>query len=237
MRVLDLYCGAGGAASGYTDHGFDVEGWDIDPQPNYPYVFNRGDALEAIRDTSYVRSFDFVHASPPCKLHTVIRHVIGPNATRKHAVNLIPQTRDALVKSGVPFVIENTPGAPLCDPIILCGSMFSLGVRRHRLFEAHGFAMRQPECRHADQNAESPKYPVKRYHSGVPVITMSPVIGVYGHGQGLGPGEAELWRKAMGIDWMTRDELAQAIPPAYTGWIAEQFERDAAFVGNGRVAP
>jgi DNA (cytosine-5)-methyltransferase 1 len=230
MRVLDLFCGAGGAARGYADAGFEVEGWDIDPQPRYPFAFHRGDVLDVLRDIDYVRSFDFVHASPPCKVHTVARHVIRPGANRKHAVDLIPQTRDALLVAEVPFVIENTPGALLVDPVILCGSMFGLGVRRHRLFEAHAIELPQPECQHAKQDAAGKIYPVRRYHSGEPVITMSSVVGVFGHGQGLGPGEVDLWRQAMGIEWMTRDELAQAIPPAYTRWIADHVN---SLVGKG----
>lgn len=135
--------------------------------------------------------------------------------------NLIPATRRRLEASGLPFVIENVPGAPLRADIVLCGSMFGLGVRRHRLFES-SVPLSAPPCRHADQDAASPGYPVKRYHSGRPVVCRSPVIGVFGGGKGLGRGEVELWRAAMGIGWMSRRELAEAIPPAYTRHIGRQ---------------
>lgn len=215
--LLDLYCKAGGASKGYVDAGFEVIGVDIEPQPHYPFEFYQADAIEFAR--LYGPEYDVIHASPPCKVHTRMRAMADPS----HA-DLVPATRAALVATGVPFVIENVPGCPLVDPIILCGSMFGLGVRRHRLFESN-VDLRQPACRHAEQESTSPTYPVKRYHSGKPVVTMSPVIGVFGRGQGLGPGEVDLWRRAMGIDWMTRDEMAQAIPPAYTRHIGKQLKR------------
>lgn len=221
MRVLDLFSGAGGAGAGYAAAGFEVTGWDIDEQPSYPFRFHRGDALTL--DMDYLRSFDFIHASPPCKLFTPIAATIRPGATRKHPVNLIPETRALLSAAGVPCVIENVPEAPLEQPVILCGSMFGLLVRRHRGFELGGWKTMQPACRHREQAAASPGYPVKRYHSGQPRVTMSKVVGVFGRGQGLGAGEVDLWRRAMGIPWMTREELREAIPPAYTRWIAEQW--------------
>jgi hypothetical protein len=225
VKVLDLFSGAGGAGHGYELAGATVVAWDIRPQPRSPHEFNQGDALEVMRDTGYLRQFDLIHASPPCKTNTSIRHTIWPGASRTDPINLIPPTRELLDASGVPYVIENVPGAAMIDPIVLCGSMFRLGVRRHRLFELGRWKTEQPLCRHAEQKAASPAYPVLRYHSGSPIITMSPVIGVYGHGQGLGPGEVDLWRQAMGISWMVREELSQAIPPVYTKWIAERFMR------------
>lgn len=229
MRVLDLFCGAGG--TGYGVHlamieaGIDatVIGHDIDPQPRYPFEFHRSDAVSVLGDLDYVRSFDIVIAGPPCKVHTSIRHTIRSGARRKHPVNLIPITRHGLRLAGVPFVIENVVGAPLLDPIVLCGSMFSLGVRRHRLFEVSGFEVVEPRCRHREQEAGARLYPVKRYHSGGPVTVWSPIIGVYGHGQGTGEGEVDRWREAMSIPWMNRDELSQAIPPAYSKYLGQQF--------------
>ena len=209
MKLLDLYCKAGGASAGYAAAGFQVVGVDIEPQPHYPFEFIQASALDVLQDRKFVESFDAIHASPPCKVHTSLKAF-----SSKHHLDLVPETRELLKSYSAPWVMENVPGAPLIDPLILCGSMFDLGVRRHRLFET-SFPTAQPPCRHAEQNASSPGYPVKNYHSGKPVIHMSPVIGVYGRGQGLGPGEVELWRKAMGTPWMTKDEMAQAIPPAY----------------------
>ena len=218
LRVLDLFCKAGGAGRGYADAGFEVVGWDIEPQPRYPYEFHQGSAFDVLTDRDYLAGFDLIHASPVCKVHTSLKAF-----SAAHHENQIPRTRELLSAAGLPYVIENVPGAPLTDPVTLCGSMFGLGVRRHRLFELGRWKAVQPACDHAGQDAASPMYPVKRYHSGRPVITMSPVIGVYGRGQGLGPGEVELWKKAMGIDWMTRDELSQAIPPAYPECIGRDF--------------
>lgn len=213
-RILDLFCGAGGAAMGYHHAGFDVVGVDEVSQPRYPFTFYKGDALGVIN----WRDFDAVHASPPCKVHTALSVFSSP-----WHIDLIPQTRKLLESSGLPYVIENVPGAiTLRSDLTLCGSTFKLGVRRHRLFELSGFKVTQPDCDHAGQAAASPKYMVKRYNTGKPIITPSPVIGVYGHGQGLGEGEVQMWRDAMDIQWMVRDELSQAIPPAYTEYIGRQ---------------
>lgn len=209
---------------GYRQAGFDVVGVDIEPQKRYPFEFIQASTFDVLADHDFIRSFDAIHASPVCKVHTSLKAF-----SAKHHVDQIPQTRAMLEATGLPYVIENVPGAPLQVPVILCGSMFGLGVRRHRLFEISGFTVDQPECRHADQNAASPMYAVKRYHSGKPVIHPSPVIGVYGRGQGLGPGEIDMWQRAMDIDWMTRDELAQAIPPAYTKHIG--YELAAYLIG------
>lgn len=212
--LLDLYCGAGGAGHGYHLAGFDVIGVDLYPQPRYPYRFIRYDAVEFCR--RYGAGYDVIHASPPCKVHTTLKAFSGPQWT-----NMIPATRAALHSTRRPWIMENVPGAPLRSPVVLCGSSFDLGVRRHRLFETT-LPLTGAPCDHRGQAARSPGYPVKRYHSGRPVVTVSPVVGVFGRGQGLGPGEIELWKRAMGIGWMTRDEMREAIPPAYTQWLGEQ---------------
>jgi DNA (cytosine-5)-methyltransferase 1 len=232
-RLLDLFCGAGGAGRGYADAGFDVTGVDMVPQRRYPFTFVEADALDVLADRAFVASFDAVHASPPCQTYTALRTLAGPDR-----VGLVGPTRDALAATGLPYVIENVPGAPLVSPLVLCGSMFNLEVRRHRLFELGGWSAPAPSCRHAEQNAASPWYPVRRYHSGVPVTIRSPVIGVYGGGKGMGAGEVNLWRRAMGIAWMTRDELAQAIPPAYTRWLGARLVGHLDAVGGAqRDAP
>jgi hypothetical protein len=129
-RLLDLFCGAGGAAMGYYRAGFDVVGVDIKKQPNYPFEFIWDDALEAVTDLAC--GFDAIHASPPCQ------HYMRSGMVRKDlAPDLVGQTRIALETAGLPWVIENVPGAPIRPDIVLCGSMFGLGVRRHRWFETN----------------------------------------------------------------------------------------------------
>lgn len=213
MKVLDLFCKAGGASRGYADAGFEVVGVDIERQPRYPFEFVRADATSLT--LSWVRGFDFIHASPPCQFATELRH--APNG-REHP-NLIPQIRELLKLSGLPYVIENVRGARvhLIDPITLCGSMFGLGaggyqLQRHRLFEA-SFPLTAPaECAHRQ-----------------------PTIGVYGgHARCRsakyggrrtrdfeGFDKPRLAAQAMGIDWMTMAELSEAIPPAYSQWIGQ----------------
>jgi DNA polymerase I len=217
LRALDLYCCAGGAARGLQQAGFHVTGVDLHPQPNYcGDRFIQTDALEYL-ETADLSQFDFIWASPPCQAHTILRHAPG---TKEH-IDLVTPTRPLLVRSGKPYCIENVPGAPLIDPVTLCGSMFGLttpdgkfGLKRHRLFETN-FPLAAPSpcwCRHL------------------------PTVGVYGghfrnrqrdagtnHRSGsnipLEDGFA-----AMGIDWrMTTAEISEAIPPAYSKFIAEAF--------------
>jgi DNA (cytosine-5)-methyltransferase 1 len=226
-RLLELFSGAGGSAMGWHRAGFDVVCVDLKPQPRCPFEFHQGDAIEFAKEHGH--EFDAIAGGPPCKVHTDLKWFSGVNSGRAPArrrsgpdhVDLIPDTRAAMIASGKPYVIENVPGAPLINPVWCCGSSFDLGVERHRQFESN-VDLYAPPCDHRRQAILSPGYPVKRYHSGKPVVTMSPVIGVYGRGQGLGPGEVDLWRKAMGIDWMVRDELSQAIPPAYTHFLGVQ---------------
>ncbi len=193
-KLLDLFCGAGGCAVGYHRAGFDVVGVDIKPQPRYPFAFVEGDAIAYLHDAD-LSSFDAIHASPPCQAFTNARVI----HKRKHP-DLLGPTRDLLQKTGLPWVIENVPGAPMRADALLCGSMF--GQRkliRHRCFEFNEpRAFLLPPCDHAKET-----------------------ISVFGHGGHVYHGVAE-WREIMGIDWMTRDELAQAIPPAYTKWIGRR---------------
>lgn len=219
--LIDLCCKAGGASVGYDRAGFRVIGYDIEPQPRYPYEFHRADLRDLAPVDLLAHRPVAIHASPPCKGHGAFAHYAGAGH-----LNLIPATRELLHATGLPYVIENVPGAPLVDPVTLCGSMFDLGVRRHRLFELGNWSTDQPVCRHREQNARK-IYPVRRYHKehGGKRVTMSAVVGVYGGGQGLGIGEVPLWRRAMGIEWMVRDELSQAIPPAYTEYLGRELRR------------
>jgi len=184
---------------GYHRAGFEVVGVDINPQPRYPFEFHQGDAL-----TFDVHGFDAIHASPPCQGYSVLA-AMHPDRKKAYP-RLIAKTRGVI--SGVPHVIENVPGAPLNNPLVLCGSQFGLRIprgwlKRHRLFEC-SFPVSQPDCRHPkDEHA----------------------VGVYGHGGHSGK-HRMLYRaeaaQILDIDWMNRDELAQSIPPAYTEYIGKQ---------------
>lgn len=201
--LLDLFCGAGGAAMGYHRAGFEVVGVDLAPQPNYPFAFIQADALRALDVGTWVGAAA-IHASPPCQRFSPMTARHGAHAVEDHP-DLVDPVRDRLLGIPLPFVIENVPAAPLRADLRLCGSMFGLGagdfgLRRHRIFELRGFEVWPPaSCAH-----------------------VKPALGVYGHPGGRSvrdqrqmPSTAE-WREGMGIDWMTVDELAEAIPPAYT---------------------
>jgi len=195
-RLLDLFCGAGGASMGYHRAGFEVVGVDINPQPNYPFEFHQADAM-----TYPLDGFDVVHASPPCQSFTAYRrkgHGVGDGYP-----NLIRQIGTWLYN--IPHVIENVPGAPMIDPITLCGSMFGLDVRRHRLFESSEWLI-APPC---DHNWQTPRFPSATNRKN---LRSTVEVGVWRI-------PLDVQHEAMGIDWMTREELSQAIPPAYTEWI------------------
>lgn len=204
--LLDLFCCQGGAAKGYHDAGFDVIGVDLEPQPNYPYAFHQEDALKFL--SRGLTMFDAIHASPPCQAYSSL----GSQYDRGKHPDLVEPTRELLKQTGSPYVIENVVGAPLENPILLCGSSFGLDVRRHRLFESNVPLMSLP-CQHGQQSEK--KYDV--YEKGR--WYKSAIVKVYGSGGGKG---MEHWPEAMGIDWMDRKGLAQAIPPAYTQFIGEQ---------------
>jgi DNA (cytosine-5)-methyltransferase 1 len=206
MRLLDVFCGAGGAAEGYRRGGFDeIVGVDLTVQKHYPFQFVRADAL-AVLDSWDLDSFDLIHASPPCQDHSTLRHV----HEKEHGTGwLLAATRELLSHTGTPWIIENVPGAPMRADYKLCGCMFGLPrLRRQRWFETswHGFDLRAP-C----------------YHVGK-------AITVAGHGAqgsyeydewGFAPTQEER-REAMGIYWMNRGELAQAIPPVFTEYLSTQ---------------
>lgn len=201
-RLLDLFCGGGGAAMGYARAGFEVVGMDINPQGNYPFRFIQGDALEALRTIHRIDSyFDAIHASPPCQAYT--RKAATWGRERNHWIDhpdLLEPTRALLRATGLPYVIENVPGAPIEAQLMLCGSMFGLRIQKHRLFESNvdlGFA--PASCDHRD---------------------------LYNPWQGKGR-SAEKLREAMGIDWLPisggasrkagyTGDLFNAIPPPYT---------------------
>lgn len=204
--LLDLFCKAGGASAGYAAAGFRVIGVDIRKQPRYPFDFIKADALEVLKDTAYLRSFDVLAASPPCQTHSRTQHLRKAQGKTTSKVDLIPQTREAFKASGKPFVIENVPGAPMLSPLLLCGSMFGLSVRRHRLFESN-LSLLGLQCDHTTQGK-----PIGVYGS------MRDVIPQGGHTAKT----IEEARAAMGIPWMIWSELVEAIPPVYTHFIGEQ---------------
>lgn len=211
MKAADLFCGAGGAGWGLDRAGFTVTGFDIRHQPRYPLKFYQADAL-----TVDLSPFDFVWASPPCQRHCRLRKMNEAQGVAKDWPDLIAQTRAKLRAWGGPYVIENVPGAPLINPIQLCGSSFGLQVQRHRLFESN-IALLELDCLHGRYEKDKP--PLHRLQSA-----KSRVVGCYGNGRGAGD-TVRVWQKAMGIDWMTRPELAQAIPPAYSHFIGHQVMR------------
>lgn len=183
---------------GYYRAGFDVIGVDIKPQPRYPFEFHQADAM-----TFPLDGFDVIHASPPCQGYSRLNSI-----NKREYPMLIEDVRSRLQAAGVPYVIENVTGAPLIDPIMLCGAMFpGLRVYRHRLFEIGGTA-----------HIGAPPEP--EHGSPCNVLGRAPKEGefihVCGHFIGVAYG-----RKAMGIPWMTRNELSEAIPPAYTQYIGE----------------
>lgn len=222
-RLLDLFCCAGGAAMGYHRAGFEVVGVDIRPQPRYPFEFIQADCLSL--DPAFIQSFDAIHASPPCQAHTAMKTMHNAKA---HP-DLVEPTRQMLIASGRPWVIENVIGAPLIAPIMLCGTMFGLGVedadlQRHRLFEMSDPPLFVPQCQHGRRATVG-------VYGGHVRDRRRRTIGVYGEGardsrrkldKGVDEFTVEDARMAMDIDWMTLAELCQAIPPAYTQWIGQQ---------------
>lgn len=186
---------------GYHRAGFDVVGVDINPQPNYPFTFVQADAISFVRANGH--RFDAIHASPPCQAYSVMTQS-RPGLADEYP-DLVDATREAMIATGKPYVIENVPRSPLRDPITLCGFMFGLPLYRHRLFEAN-FPLVAPD--HPEHTIPASK--AGHWKPGT-------IISVAGHVSPI-----KLAREAMGIDWTTRDELAEAIPPAYTEYVGAQ---------------
>jgi DNA (cytosine-5)-methyltransferase 1 len=170
---------------GYHRAGFDVVGVDIKPQPHYPFEFIRESALYFLEHEEL--GFDAIHASPPCQHYAGVTAWRGDQAAHP---NFVPVTRDLLVGTGLPWVIENVREAPLTGHVLLCGTMLGLPVRRHRHFETswHGWQMTTP-CQHRSSDL------------------------AFMHKQ------ERAYADAMGCDWMTAREAREAIPPAYTEFI------------------
>jgi DNA (cytosine-5)-methyltransferase 1 len=191
---------------GYSRAGFDVVGVDIKPQPRYPFTFWLGDALRTFDGIGFdLGSFDAIHASPPCQAYSVAAQS-RRNEGHEYP-DLLAPTRDLLEQTGLPWVIENVPGAPMRADIKLCGCQVGLDLRRERWFETNWLV--------------DPMVPPHHHPHPVP--------SVVGHGTpswvrkqlGYNPTIAD-YRASMGIDWMNRNELSEAIPPAYTEFIGTQ---------------
>ncbi|GAA3624530.1 hypothetical protein GCM10022223_47010 [Kineosporia mesophila] len=200
LRLVDLCCCQGGASRGYAEAGFTVQGVDITPQPRYPYPFHQGDAITFIAEHGH--EFNAIAASFPCQAYTACWQI-----QRNEHPDLIDVGREALNATGLPWVMENVPGAPLRDPVELCMCMFTTdpGTYRPRWFETGGgFTLPRMEHRpHTKRHTKMGRPP-----------RPDEVMHVVGNFSGVAAA-----RLAMGIDWMTRDGLREAIPPAYTHWI------------------
>lgn len=204
-RLLDLFCGAGGASKGYVDAGFEVTGVDINPMPrHFGHAFHQGDALTFLAE--HGQDFDVIHASPPCQAYTPL----GALHPHKEYPDLISATRAALIANERPYVIENVMAAPLIKQgsITLCGGMFGLRTYRHRRFEPMIPLVAPEHPKHVIRTATKRRRELwdQGWH-----VSVTGDVGVY-----VGP-------EALGIDWMSGNELSQAIPPAYTRFIGSQF--------------
>lgn len=226
MKALDLFCGAGGASQGLHLAGFKVEGVDIADQKHYPFEFTRHNVM--FMRPKQLQEFDFIWASPPCQRYSAMTKRWNKERENNHP-DLVGPVRELLRASGVPYCIENVPGAPLVKPVMLCGSMFGLQtkhgsqLRRHRLFEC-SFHVEQLTCHHTKGSS------IGVYGGGQhPDRRVPATIGVYGKSGGSSKRDGLTFfstqdrRDAMGIQWMTGAELSEAIPPAYSQYIAKQF--------------
>lgn len=208
VRLLDLFCGAGGAAMGYHRAGFEVVGVDIKAQKHYPFEFHQGDAMEWPLD-----GFDAIHASPPCQAYSRS----GGERRRHDHPDLVDAVRARLQAARVPYAIENIPGSPLVNAVLLCGATFNLPIIRHRLFEVEPWTLVPTLCNATSSN------------------------GTTDHGPGYHPYAHRDWEHAWRREvlpvvwpWMTLVESRQAIPPAYTEWIGAHLME--ALTGYRRLA-
>lgn len=205
-RLLDLFCCAGGAGVGYSQVGFEVVGVDLQPQPNYPLPFIQADALSL--DPKFIALFDAVHASPPCQSYS---DLAKRNANADKWPRLIEPVREMLRRTGLPYVIENVDGAPLLNPTVLCGTMFpELRVLRHRLFEANFGIIPPPHRKHPKVHT----FDRRKSHFGK-TNEWKDFVQVTGGGNCT----LAAAREAMGIPWMTKNEINESIPPAYTRFV------------------
>ena len=211
-RLLDLFSCAGGAGMGYHRAGFKVVGVDIDPQPNYPFEFIQANALTL--DEDFLASFDAIHASPPCQSYS---DLAKRNGNAHLWPRLIERVREMLQGTGLPYIIENVEGAPLLDPIVLCGTMFPpLRVIRHRLFESNIKLVAPTHGKHPLVfTMDKRKNHYKKLDQNVSFVQVT----------GGGNCSIANAKDALGIDWMTKYELNESIPPAYAAYLGNQLMR------------
>lgn len=226
-RLLDLFCGAGGAAAGYHLAGFDVTGIDCKYQPNYPFDFVQADAVEFLQrgvEKGSIRAWDVVHASPPCQGYSQLLHL--PWLKDKEYPRLIAPILELLIRSGVPWVVENVENSwrefREHHSIILCGQSFNLNVYRHRLFASNQLILAPAHLKHVEIIGSGRMLNDRKKGT----LNASSTRGSWGK-PGVITVAGNQFRKAdgaraMGIDWMSKPELAQAIPPAYTEHIGRQ---------------
>jgi DNA (cytosine-5)-methyltransferase 1 len=216
MKVLDLFCGAGGASTGYHRAGFEVTGIDVKHGKRYPFKYLRLDVREL--QPSDLAEYDLIHASPPCQTHSITRNLRIAQGNSTSKLDLLEPTRKLLEASGKPYIIENVPGAPLINPVQLCGSSFKLKVRRHRHFESN-MKLVGSICNHKEQGKPVGVYgAMNDTAQGLDKTTGKYVIG------GSTAKTIEEAREAMGIDWMIWGELVEAIPPVYTEYLGKQVQ-------------
>lgn len=208
MRVLDICCGAGGASAGYVEAGFEVVGWDLEPHPTYPWEFHLGDGLEVLADVDYVQTFDLVHMSWPCQKFSTA------TADRDRHPDLITPGRELALRTGVPYIMENVPQAPLINPVRLCGSSFGLKVRRHRAFES-SLPLAGSACDHAAQGQ-----PVGVYGDHFDTREYFRPDGTRRGGKATSMEEA--YDAMGGLRWMSWMDLKEAIPSQYTAFLGRQ---------------
>jgi DNA (cytosine-5)-methyltransferase 1 len=209
LKLLDLFCGAGGASKGYARAGFEVTGIDVKHGKRYPYTYIKGDVRDYL-DPEFLQQFDVIAASPPCQTFSSTRHLRNAQGKGTTKTNMIPMVREALIMSNRIYVIENVPNAPLINPVQICGSAFGLKVRRHRLFESN-FKLKGTECHHKQQGKPVGIYGSMRDEIPNGGHTAKTMLEAYG---------------AMGIDWMIWGELVESIPPAYTHYIGQQLSTE-----------
>lgn len=215
LKLLDLFCCAGGAALGYSRAGFEITGVDINNQPNYPFQFIQADAL--MLDMNFLRQFDAIHASPPCQSYS---DLAKRNKNADKWPRLVEPVRNMLTDTERPWAIENVEGAPLIDPVVLCGTMFpGLRVIRHRLFE-NNFSLRQPEHIPHTQHPRVHTLDKRKNHYGKTCEWKDFVMVTGGGNCSIASA-----RDAMGIDWMTKREINESIPPAYTEYVGKEMRK------------
>lgn len=224
LRLLDLFCCAGGAAVGYNEAGFEIVGVDIVPQSRYPFEFIQADVLQL--DPEFLSSFDAIHASPPCQSYS---DLAKRNRNGDKWPRLVEPVRDMLIATKRPYVIENVEGAPLLNPVVLCGTMFpGLRVLRHRLFETN-FPVKVP------LHGKHPKvhtFDKRKSHYGK-ANEWTDFVQVTGGGNCT----IAAARDAMGIQWMSKLEINEAIPPAYTRFIGKQLVEHLCSVDRPETLP